>query len=89
MLEQDGGGADQVQAGVVDDMLASLDAVKAKGHSIWVSSVAQRGATALHDGLKALECEPFWKSGQDLIKRWEEVDSQLTAEDGSIRCRKF
>jgi hypothetical protein len=70
----------------VHDMLSSLDAVKAKGHSIWVSSVAQRGATALRDGFKGLEGEPFWKSGQDLIKRWEEVDSQLTAEDGSIRC---
>lgn len=33
----------------------------------------------------SLEGEAFWKSGEDIVKRWEEVETQLEVEDGGFR----
>lgn len=55
------------------------------GHGMWVEWVALLSKRELTEGMASLESEGFWRVGDELVRRWEEVDVQVESESGEVR----
>mmetsp|Transcript_11011 Transcript_11011/g.26985 ORF Transcript_11011/g.26985 Transcript_11011/m.26985 type:complete len:924 (+) Transcript_11011:137-2908(+) len=84
-----GGGKEAASEKLVQELTEILDGVRDAGHGMWVDWVALNGKKELLEGLKALEAEGFWQSGDELIRRWEEVDVSMESESGEVRSDRL